>query len=187
MVCGGWCLGALVLLLALLAALAFYFGDVAKTPDAPSYTDGRPLELAAPAPSPLQASTQGGAPYHGAHEMSDLFREYENVFKPQSLSQTMPTLWRQKEGAARPALEPQYAEFASFLVTPESFYSAQAAEAGMRHPQSTRNGHARTLGATDLVREKLAPLTIPLDGQPMPFLDSQARQDYVAEALGGYV
>jgi hypothetical protein len=193
MVCKVWCRGALVLVvlgLLLMLSLHHLQAPTNAPTNAPTHAPKGSFGSARPsenfAPSPQEAPVLGGAPYLGAHDMSELFREHERVFKPQTLSQSMPLMWRQKEGA-RPALEPQFAEFANFLVTPESYYSAQAAEGAMRLPQSTRNGNSRTMGLTDLLREKIAPITKSIGREPMPFLDSQARQDYIAAAVGAYV
>ena len=149
----------------------------------------------APDPSGTLSSTANvafpaGAPFLvDAFEPSETTAEFYNTFNPQSLSQMMPSNWRQ-EGKGCKALdadEGQFSQFSRYTISPERVKKSEGMRGMMRLRENTMTTNSKTLGMPNLLHNAVSPLrATPIGSNQFIFQDSQLRQSYIAAATGSF-
>ena len=131
-----------------------------------------------------------GAPFlDGAFEPSDTTAEFYNTFNPQSLSQMMPSNWRQ-DGESCKSLDAdkgQFSQFSRYSISPDKVKKSEGMRGMMRLRENTMTTNSKTLGMPNLLLNAVHPLrATPIGANQFIFQDSQLRQAYIAAATGSF-
>ena len=114
---------------------------------------------------------------------SDATKEYYASQKTTKLDDIMPASWKSEKTSCGGAAD----EFTKFSVSKEGLEKAEALRGTIRLSENSRSANGRIVGHTSLLRNAVTPTKpIPIGDTQFTFLDSQTRQNLIAEATGKY-